>query len=99
MTSRKALEWWETPQDLWSIAQFLMKMDGPKAPNAVHGPLGMAYHPNVYTDCLENQFTPHDLRNKNHERLVETGVQTLLASVDYTNIGKVRPSEIHTLVN
>jgi hypothetical protein len=106
MTSRKALEQWETklgncevtPQDLWSIAQFFMKRYGPKAPIAVHGPLGMAYHPNAYTDCLENQFTSHYLCDKNHERRVEIGVQALLASVNDTNLGKVRPCDIHKLV-
>jgi hypothetical protein len=35
-------------------------------------------------DCLENQFTEHDLCNKNHERRVEARVQALLEAV-YNN--------------
>jgi hypothetical protein len=54
MTHRKALEQQETkvrncevtPQALWPIAKLFMKRDGPKAPTAVHGPLGITYHPN-----------------------------------------------------
>jgi hypothetical protein len=53
-----------------------MKRDGPKAPTAVHGPLGIMYHPNekssAIADCLENQFASHDLCDENHERRVET---------------------------
>jgi hypothetical protein len=33
-------------------------------------------------DCLEYQFTPHDLCEENHERQVEDRVQTLLIAVD-----------------
>jgi hypothetical protein len=43
----------------------------PKAPNAVHGPLGITHRPtekaNVNADCLEIQFTSHDLRDENRE--------------------------------
>jgi hypothetical protein len=47
MTRRKAMERWETkvrncdvtPQALRLIAKSLMKMDGPKAPTAIHGHL------------------------------------------------------------
>lgn len=39
----------------------LVKSARPKAPTAVHGPLGITYHPNekaeAIADCLENQFT------------------------------------------
>jgi hypothetical protein len=80
-----------------------MKRDGPKAPTAIHGPLGITYHPNekanVIADSLENQFTSHDLCDENHEREVETTVQALLASVDGTPLGKVRPCEVHKLAN
>jgi hypothetical protein len=48
-----------------------MKGDGPKAPTAVHGPLGITCHPNekasAIADYLENQFTSHDLCVENHE--------------------------------
>jgi hypothetical protein len=65
-----------------------MKRDGPKAPAAVYGPLGITYHANekanAIADYLENQFTSHDLCDENYERRVETTVQALLASVDGT---------------
>jgi hypothetical protein len=78
MTRRKALERWETkvgscevtPQALWPIAKSLLRRDGPKLPTAIHGPLGITYQPNektnVIADCLENQFTSHDLCDENH---------------------------------
>jgi hypothetical protein len=80
MTRRKALERWETkvsncgttPQALWPIAKTLMKRDGPKTPTDLHGPLGTTDHPNeeanVIADCLENQFTSHDLYDENYVR-------------------------------
>jgi hypothetical protein len=80
-----------------------MKRDEPKAPTTVHGPLGIRCHmnekANINVDCLENQFTPHDLCDENHEQQVETRAQTLLASVDKTPSGKVRPCDIHKLAN
>jgi hypothetical protein len=49
-----------------------MKRDGPKAPTAIHGLLGLKYHPlekaNAIADCLENQFTPNDLCDENYEQ-------------------------------
>jgi hypothetical protein len=48
-----------------------MKRDGPKAPTAVYGPLGITYHPKekaiAIVDCLENQLTSHDLCEENHK--------------------------------
>jgi hypothetical protein len=48
-----------------------MKRGGPKSPTAVHGLLGLMYHPlekaNAIVDCLENQFTPHDLCMSQHD--------------------------------
>jgi hypothetical protein len=74
------------------LAKSLMKRDGPKTPTAVHGPLGITYHPNekvnVIADCLENQFTSHDPRDENHKREVGTRAQALLASVDGTPFGE-----------
>jgi hypothetical protein len=87
MTRRQALEGWKTkvgncevtPQALWPIAKSLMKRDGPKTTTAIYGPLGRTYQrnwkTNVIAECLENQFTPHDLCDENHERRVETRVQ------------------------
>jgi hypothetical protein len=107
MTCRKALERRKTKigtsevtlQALWPIAKSLMKTDGPKAPTVLHGPLGITYHPNENADCLENQFTSHDLCDENHERQVKTTFQALLASVDDTPLGKLRPCDIHKLGN
>jgi hypothetical protein len=84
MTHRKALEWWEaklgycevTHQALLPIAKSRMKRNEPKAPTAVHGPLETANHlnekANVIEDCLENQFTSHDLCDENREQQAET---------------------------
>jgi hypothetical protein len=111
MTRRKALERWEiiigdcevTPQALGIIAKSLMKRDGPKAPTTIHGHLGITYQQNekvnVIADCLENQFTSHDLCNENHARQVETTVQALLAYVSRTSLRKVRPCDIQNLAN
>jgi hypothetical protein len=80
-----------------------MERDGPQAPTAVHGPLGITYHlnekANVIADCLDDQFTSHNLCDKNYERQVETRVQAPLASVDCTPLGKVTPCDIHKLTN
>jgi hypothetical protein len=109
MTRRKALERWETkvgicevtPQALWPIAKPFMKRDGPKAPTAIHGPIGVTHQPNeeanVLADCLENQFISHYLCDENHERQVETTVQALFTSASGTPLGKVRMSDIHNI--
>jgi hypothetical protein len=80
MTRKEALEQWETnlanteltPQAIWPTAKSLTNRDGPRAPTAIHGLLGLKYHPvdkaNAIADCLENQFTLHDPRDENHER-------------------------------
>jgi hypothetical protein len=79
-----------------------MKGEGPKAPTAVQGHLGITHRlnekANVTEDCLENQFASHDLCDENHERRVETSVQALLASVDDNMLEKVRPCGIQKLV-
>jgi hypothetical protein len=54
-----------TPQAIWPITKYLANRDGPRVPTAIHGPSGLKFHPvdkaNAIADCLENQFTPHDL--------------------------------------
>jgi hypothetical protein len=94
MNRKKALERWETklanteltPPAIWPIAKSLTNRDGPRAPTAIHGPLGPNYHPvdkaNAIADCLENQFTPYDLYDENHKRQVEARVQALLEAED-----------------
>jgi hypothetical protein len=78
-----------------------MKRDGPKAPTAFICPLGASYHPNekanAIANCLENQFTSHDLRDENHGR-VEVRVQALLTSVHNKPLGKLGPCDIQKLV-
>jgi hypothetical protein len=69
MTQRKALEWWKMTKWnckitlIWSVVKFLIKRSGPKAPVAVHGPLGLKF-------CLlgrANWLIPDDLCDENHE--------------------------------
>jgi hypothetical protein len=79
VTRKKALEWWETkranpeltPPAILPIEKSLTNRDGPRAPTAIHGLLGLNSHPvdkaNAIADCLENRFTPHDLCEENHE--------------------------------
>jgi hypothetical protein len=68
------------------MANCEMKRDWAKEPTAIHGPFGLTFHPleeaNAIADCLENQFTPHDLCDENYKRQVEARVQTLLEAVD-----------------
>jgi hypothetical protein len=66
--------------------EFLTNRDRPRAPTAIQGPLGLKYNfvdkANAIADCLENEFTPHDLCEENHEWRVEARVQALLEAVD-----------------
>jgi hypothetical protein len=84
MTRKKALEGCETkignsevtPQARWSIAESLVKRDGPKATTAIHGPSRLKFGTlNAVADCLENQFTLHDVCDKHDGRRVEARVQ------------------------
>jgi hypothetical protein len=77
-------------------------MDGPRAPTAIHGALGLKYHPvdkaKAIADCLENLFTPHDLCDENHERRVEARVQTLLEAEDNDPPEKIRPCDLLKII-
>jgi hypothetical protein len=68
------------------IPKSLPKRDGPKAPTAIRGDSGLKFYlsekDNAIADCLEIQFTPHDLCDENHERWVEARVQAPLEDVD-----------------
>jgi hypothetical protein len=67
------------------IAKSLTNKDGPRAPTAFDGLFGLKYpvdKANARADCLENQFTPHDLYEENHERRVEARVRALLEAAD-----------------
>jgi hypothetical protein len=73
MNRKKALESWginisnteDTPQAIRAIAKSLFKRDEPRASTAIHGFSGLKFYPtekaNAIADCLEIQFTPHDL--------------------------------------
>jgi hypothetical protein len=60
---------------MWSVENPFMKREGTKSPTVLHGPIGITYHPkgkpNAIADCLENQFTSHDLGDENHGLRVE----------------------------
>jgi hypothetical protein len=111
MTRKKALELWETklantelkPPSILPIAKSFINRDGPRAPTAIHGPLGLNYHPvdnaNAIADCLENQFTPHNLCEENHERQVEARVQALFEAVDSNPSERIRPCDLQKLLN
>jgi hypothetical protein len=111
ITRNKALERWETklanteqtPHAIWPIAKSLTNKDGPRAPTAIHGLLGLKYHPvdkaNATADYLENQFTPHDLCEENHERRVDARVQALLEAADSGPHGRIRPCDLQKLLN
>jgi hypothetical protein len=106
-----ALERWETklanteltPPTIWPIAKSLINRDGPNAPTAIHGLLGLQYLPvdkaNAIADCLENQFTPHELCKKNHERRLEARGKALLESVDSNPPERIRPCALQKLLN
>jgi hypothetical protein len=74
-----------------------MKWDASKASAALHGPLGITYQPdeeaNVIADYLEYQFTSHEVCDENRERLGESIVQALLASVYDIPLGGVGGSK------
>jgi hypothetical protein len=92
-----------TPQAIGTIAKPPLKRDGPMAPTAIHGPSGLKFHPsdkaNGLADCLENQFTHHDLCDENHERRVDIRVQALLEAVDNKPPERTRPSDLQKLIN
>jgi hypothetical protein len=111
MTRKKALERWETkngnievtPQAIWPISKSLLKRDGLRAPTAIHGPSGLKLHPsekaNTIAECLENQFTHHDLCDENHEWWVEARVQALLEGIHKKPPKRIRPSDLQKLFN
>jgi hypothetical protein len=51
----------------------------------------------VIADCLEKQFTSHDLCEENHEPRLETTVQILLPPPDATTSQKIRPYAVQKL--
>jgi hypothetical protein len=69
-----------------------------KGTKGIHGLLGLKYHPedkaNAIADCLENQFTPHDLCDENHEQRVEAMVHDLLEAADSDLPERIRPCDL-----
>jgi hypothetical protein len=94
MTRKREIEQWESklgntevaPQVTWPTAKSLLKRDGPGASTAIHGTSVLKFHPsekaNAIADCLEIQFSPHELCDENHEWRVEAAVQALHETVD-----------------
>jgi hypothetical protein len=82
---RKVADCEVKPEAIWSIANTFSKMGGPKAPYAIHGPLGPIFYPtnkaNKMEDCLENLFRAHDLCDYDHRPHVEAQVEALLVTV------------------
>jgi hypothetical protein len=61
---------------------------------------GLTFHPlEKAADCLENQFTLHDLCDENHKRQVEARVQTLLEAINNSSPEKIRPCDLQIFVN
>jgi len=91
-----------TPQAIWPLAKSLTKRDRQKAPTAIHNPSGLKFLPleeaNVIADCLENQFSPHDLCEENHERRAVARVQALSEVVDDNSPQRVRPCDAQKLI-
>jgi hypothetical protein len=108
---KKTLEQWETklenteltPQAIWPIAKSLTNRNGPRAPTVIHGLLGIKYQPEdkakAIADCLENQFTSHNVCDENHERRVEAGVQALLEADDSNPPARTIKCDLQKLLN
>jgi hypothetical protein len=75
-----------------------MRRDNPKAPIAIHCCLGLKFLPlgkaNMIADCLENQFSPYDMCEENHEWLVVAHIWALFEVMDNTPLEKVRPCDV-----
>jgi hypothetical protein len=75
-------------------------MGWPKAPSAIHGPLGpirVFYQidkTNIIADCLGNQFGAHDLCDCDHKRHEKTQVEALLTTVDEDTPVNFRPFHV-----
>jgi len=73
MIQRNAIESWNTkmcnsevtPQTVWPLANTLMKSHRLKARNSIHSLSGLIFlrleKTNIIAECLENQFSLHDL--------------------------------------
>jgi hypothetical protein len=79
-----------------------LKRDGPRAPTTIHGTSGLKFLPtekaNAIADCLEIQFTPHELCDENHDRRMEAKVQALLETSNQNPPQSARPCDIQKLL-
>jgi hypothetical protein len=105
MARRNTLERWDTKigNTEVTLQASLLKRDGPRAPIAIHGSLGLKFYPsekaNAIADCLENLFTHHDLCDANHERRVKARVQALLEAVDNKQPERIGPCNLKKIKN
>jgi hypothetical protein len=67
-----------TPQAIWPVAKSLTKRETNCNSWSFRPNFSSLEKANAVADCLENQFTLHDLCDENHKRQVEASVQTLL---------------------
>jgi hypothetical protein len=108
MTRRKATERWGKKKQLWghtscnlASCEILYEEGRRKAQTAIHGPSGPKFllleKANTIADCLENQFTPHDLHDENHEWRLES--KLCLKPWTAFPPEKVRPCDVLKLIN
>jgi hypothetical protein len=77
-----------------AYSKFLSKMGGPKAPSAIHGPLGPIFYPidkaNKTAAFFGAQFRAHDLYDCDYE----TEGEAVLATVDEDTLVNFRPCDV-----
>jgi hypothetical protein len=58
-------------QAVWPVVKSFTKRGCPKAPSSIYRPLGPIFCPvgkaNIIADCLEKEFTLHDLCEYDHK--------------------------------
>jgi hypothetical protein len=71
------------------------------APTAIHGPSGLKSHPferaKAVADCLEYQFTHHDLCDE-HRKWIEDRVQAMLSAVCLRPPERIRRCDLQKLI-
>jgi hypothetical protein len=69
----------------------------------MHGCLGLKYYAvdeaKAIAECLQNQFTPNDLRDENHEQRGLASVQNLLEAENTEEPEKIRPRVLQKLTS
>jgi hypothetical protein len=102
MTRKKTLERGKisvnteaTPLAIWPIENFLLNLDGTRAPTAIHYPSGLKFHPsekaNAIAEYMEKSIHNHYLCDENHDHRVENRVQALFEAVDNKPPERIRP--------